>query len=246
MPNVRSAASPFRRALGLGVRAWTQRLESRETFPNVAVKTTGSGARVLMLDGDLHARSAYEVADRIRAALRPSDAGLVLDLRGARSLDSSVLAAVITGLREAQTSGRAFAVVRPVPSVWRVFELTGLSGEFPSFDSLKAALESIPGPSDVVAHALHGERSAGRLTSRQERALAALYWTGAFDAGRGQPVNALVKSGYLGDSRYAGPLAALADQGLVENRQGLLRRNWNGARTWWLTEKGRAAAREFL
>jgi anti-anti-sigma factor len=246
MPKDRSAASPFRRALGLGMRAWTQHLEGKETSPNVAVRTTGSGTCVLMLDGDIHARSAHEVADRIRGALKPNGAGLVLDLRGARSLDSSVLAAVISGLREAETSGRAFAVVRPVPSVWRVFELTGLSGEFPSFDSLKAALASIPGPSDVVAHAFNGERSPGRLTARQERALAALYWTGAFDAGRGQPVNALVKSGYLGDSRYAGPLAALADQGLVENRQGLLRRDWNGTRTWWLTEKGRQAAREFL
>lgn len=246
MSEEQSAAGPFRRAFGAGMRAWTQHLEHRQDSPNVIVKTARSGTQVVMLDGEIHARSAYEVVDRIRAALRPHDAALVLDLRGTRSLDSSVLAALITGLREAQTSGSAFAVVRPVPSVWRVFELTGLSGEFPSFDSLRAALASIPGTSDVVAHALNGEGAGGGLTPRQERALAALYWMGAFDAGRGQPVNALVKSGYLGDSRYAGPLTALADQGLVENRQGLLSRNWNGTRTWWLTEKGRQAAREFL
>jgi anti-anti-sigma factor len=238
-----SVPSRLRRALDASRLAWAKR---RRAPQNVTLNTTGSGVHVLMLDGDIHADSADKVGDRIRAALKLPGPGLVVDLRGATCLDSSVLGVMITGLREAHAQGRAFAVVRPEPSVWRVFELTGLSSDLPSFSSLQAALESIPWRPDVVAHELPAERRPGRLTDRQERALAALYWTGAFDPERGQPVNALVRGGYLADSRYAGPLAALADLGLVENRQGLLRRNWNGTTTWWLTEKGREAAREFL
>jgi anti-anti-sigma factor len=257
MPEAPGAAAPviarsrvpgrFRMLLHRLELVWARLRGAGATAENVSTNVTGSGAHVLMLNGEINAWCAEEVADQIHDALKAPDPNLVVDLRGVRALDSSVLAALVIGLREARARGSAFVLVRPDPVVWRVFDVTGLSADFPSFGSLRAALDSIPARQpDVVAHQLQGERRERQFTARQERALAALYWTGAFDPDRGQPVHALVKSGYLTDSRYAGPLTALADQGLVENRHELLGRNWSGTTTWWLTEEGRQTAREFL
>jgi hypothetical protein len=80
------------------------------------------------------------------------------------------------------------------------------------------------------------------LTERQEAALAALYQARAFSSETRQPVCMLVERGYLTDSRYAGPLAALEDRGLVENRHELLKSNWRNVTAWWLTDEGRNAA----
>ena len=79
------------------------------------------------------------------------------------------------------------------------------------------------------------------MTDRQEHALVALYQARAFGYDSRQSVRVLVERGYLTDSRYAGPLAALADRGLVQNRHQLIKRNW-GTADWWLTDEGRAAA----
>jgi hypothetical protein len=83
--------------------------------------------------------------------------------------------------------------------------------------------------------------SVTSLTDRQEHALVALYRARAFGHQSRQSVRVLVERGYLADSRYAGPLAALADRGLVQNRHQLIKRNW-GTVDWWLTDEGRAVA----
>ena len=79
------------------------------------------------------------------------------------------------------------------------------------------------------------------MTARQEQALVALYEARAFGYDSRKSVRLLVERGYLPDSRYAGPLAALGDRGLVENRHELVKNNWR-ATDWWLTDEGRAAA----
>ena len=79
------------------------------------------------------------------------------------------------------------------------------------------------------------------MTDRQEHALVALYQARAFGYHSRQSVRALVGRGYLTDSRYAGPLAALGERGLVQNRHQLIKSNW-GTADWWLTDEGRAAA----
>jgi hypothetical protein len=78
-------------------------------------------------------------------------------------------------------------------------------------------------------------------TDRQERALIALYEARAFSYYSRKSVRLLVERGYLTDSRYAGPLAALGDRRLVASRHELVKNHWR-ATDWWLTDEGRAAA----
>jgi CRP/FNR family cyclic AMP-dependent transcriptional regulator len=80
-----------------------------------------------------------------------------------------------------------------------------------------------------------------QLSTRQEQVLVALYGSRAFSRRSRRSVRSLVQTGDLGDSRYAGPLAALDEAGLV-TRERELPKNWSSSNCWWLTAGGRALA----
>jgi CRP/FNR family cyclic AMP-dependent transcriptional regulator len=82
---------------------------------------------------------------------------------------------------------------------------------------------------------------ARRLSKRQEQVLVALHESGALTRPGGRSVRSLVETGGLGDSRYAGPLAALEELGLVASEREAGGSTSRGC-SWWLTADGRALA----
>jgi CRP/FNR family transcriptional regulator, cyclic AMP receptor protein len=79
------------------------------------------------------------------------------------------------------------------------------------------------------------------LSKRQQQVLIALHGAGAVGRQGGRSVRSLVETGSLDDSRYAGPLAALEEAGLVASERGPAGSSSRSS-SWWLTGDGRALA----
>lgn len=90
-------------------------------------------------DGGVVVRASGEVdlhvAPRLRSALEHAfdrrPASIVLDLADVSFMDSSGLSAIVFLRRRGAELDISVGVVRPVPEVFRVFELTGLDGLVP-------------------------------------------------------------------------------------------------------------------
>jgi len=80
-----------------------------------------------------------------------------------------------------------------------------------------------------------------QLSQRQRQVLGALHGSRAFSRRSGRSVRSLVETGDLDDSRYAGPLAALDEAGLVTCERALPN-NRTSSNCWWLTAGGRVLA----
>jgi anti-sigma B factor antagonist len=97
---------------------------------------------VLTLDGAFDRSNAAQFERALDDALHAGRPQLVVDLRGVSFLDSTMLTVFNRSLGDALAEGGRLAVIRPNPSVWRVFVLTGLSHAFPAFGRLDEALAS--------------------------------------------------------------------------------------------------------
>ena len=94
---------------------------------------------VLPLDGDLDLARAAEVQRAIRRVERRRPAVLVLDLRGATFLDSTMLRLILSAHRRATRAGRRLAVALGSDVVRRIFRIT----------LLEWRLEIVDDPADV-------------------------------------------------------------------------------------------------
>jgi anti-sigma B factor antagonist len=95
---------------------------------------------LLTLDGECDMTSAPEFEQQLHEALDAKQADIVVDLRGVSFLDSTMLQALLSGLRRAKEQDAGFALIRPPALVWRVFVLTGVSDRFVTYSSLSEAL----------------------------------------------------------------------------------------------------------
>jgi anti-anti-sigma factor len=102
----------------------------------------GDQSQVLMLDGDFDRSNAPQFEEALDDALHAGRPQLIVDLRGVSSLDSTMLRVLIRSFGDALAADSRLALIRPNPTVWRVFVLTGLSQTFPAFGRLDEALES--------------------------------------------------------------------------------------------------------
>jgi anti-sigma B factor antagonist len=107
-----------------------------------SLDATDRGPAILTLDGEFDVSDDLRFDRRMDDALDSGGSGVVIDLRGVTFLDSTMLRALIRGLRrtEEQNGLGSLHLVRPNPTVWRVFVLTGLSAVFPAFPTLSAAV----------------------------------------------------------------------------------------------------------
>lgn len=67
--------------------------------------------------------------DDLHRALATSARSVIVDLSELTFCDSSGVAALVTAKRQAEATGRCFSLVKPSPTVRRVFELLGLGEE---------------------------------------------------------------------------------------------------------------------
>jgi anti-sigma B factor antagonist len=108
--------------------------------PAVSSDVVDGRTQVITLDGEFDLSSAPEVEQRLSDALGPERESVLVDLRGVRFLDSTMLQVLIRGMTQAKERGAQFGLIRPHPLVWRVFVLTGLSERFPTYSSIQDAL----------------------------------------------------------------------------------------------------------
>jgi anti-sigma B factor antagonist len=114
---------------------------------SVSSDVVAGGTEILALDGEFDLSNSADVEQRLSAASGPEGKDILVDLRGVRFVDSTMLQVLIRGLTRASQRGTGFALIRPNALVWRVFVLTGLSAHFLSYSSLHEALSEHPWPS---------------------------------------------------------------------------------------------------
>jgi anti-sigma B factor antagonist len=113
----------------------------------IAVDRTPSGVAVVVLRGAHDFSTAGDLRRRLLVELERARA-VVLDLEAAAFIDSTVLGAIIGGLRAARERGKAFALALDEdtsPDVGMLFRLTGLRLIFcvhPTRDQAVAAVEA--------------------------------------------------------------------------------------------------------
>ena len=102
-----------------------------------------AGVRVIVLLGE-HDVSSAPALRLALAGARQAGCGVVVELSVASFVDSSVLGAILGGLRDAKEDGRGFAVVasdQQEGHVPRLLGITGLRAVFPVFESRLIAAE---------------------------------------------------------------------------------------------------------
>lgn len=116
-------------------------------MPNepLTIERAADDVVALVLSGDHDLATAPALRDRLAEAI---DGGhpVLVELSTVSFLDSTVLGALMGGLRRARERGQGFALViaeETDPSVKRVFELTGLFRAFPVYASRAEALAAL-------------------------------------------------------------------------------------------------------
>ena len=96
------------------------------------------GALRIAISGELDIDSAPELREAL--ARMDGNGRVLVDLTECLFVDSSGLAAILHGARQAQEGARAFAIVCARPNILRLFELTTIDRSIPIFDSVPQAL----------------------------------------------------------------------------------------------------------
>jgi anti-anti-sigma factor len=102
-----------------------------------------SGVRIVELKGDQDVASAGALRLALAGA-REAKRAVVIELSIVSFIDSTILGAIVGGLRDCKDDGRGFAVVTSSSQdeqVPRLLGLTGMHAVFPVFASRAAAIE---------------------------------------------------------------------------------------------------------
>lgn len=110
-------------------RALTHSLSTSQPTDTMTVAT-------LTGEFDLASRSQL---DALGESFSGCPSTLVVDLSNVTYLDSTILHALLSLEREADLAEGRLLLVRPQPTQWRVFEVSGLGPQFSWFESAAAA-----------------------------------------------------------------------------------------------------------
>jgi len=98
-----------------------------------------NGVAVVQPVGRLDLLSASELRQTLIDAVAAGKHRLVVDLAGVPFVDSSGLAALISGLKAARLAGGDLRIARPGQQARTVFELTRLDRVLPGYSSVEEA-----------------------------------------------------------------------------------------------------------
>jgi anti-anti-sigma factor len=96
------------------------------TWLSVAVQRDSSGPVRVVAEGEIDMTTAGQMRESLTAALDRHPSALVVDLAAVTFIDSSGLAALVHGFKQAAKDGASLIVVDPQPMVRRILEITGL------------------------------------------------------------------------------------------------------------------------
>jgi anti-sigma B factor antagonist len=95
---------------------------------------------VLLVSGRMDADNAPQFEQECRACIAEGFTGLVVDLAELKYVSSMGLRCFVSVGKTLRDKGGALRICRLTGLVKQVFEITGLSGSFPIYESVEAAL----------------------------------------------------------------------------------------------------------
>lgn len=98
--------------------------------------------KVMRLDGQLNAHSALQLKEEIETLVDDGVIQIIANLTQVDFVDSSGLAALVSGMRRTRVEGGNFKLVGVQPMVMQVFELTALDRVFDFHPDEEAAAAS--------------------------------------------------------------------------------------------------------
>jgi anti-anti-sigma factor len=95
---------------------------------------------VIVVAGRMDAENAPQFEQQCRACIAEGHTGLVVDLGELKYVSSMGLRSFVSIGKALQDKGGALRLCRLTGLVKQVFEITGLLGSFPAYDTVEAAL----------------------------------------------------------------------------------------------------------
>jgi anti-anti-sigma factor len=109
---------------------------------NISQELLDTGIMLVQLDGRLDARTSPLVRTTLQNLLESGQLKIIVDLQAVPFIDSSGLAALVSGLRMARTRGGKIALSGAQSQAQVVFRLTMLDRVFPIHPTYEAAKQS--------------------------------------------------------------------------------------------------------
>ena len=97
------------------------------------------GATVVEAGGEVELHNAPRLREELRRVCETEKPCCVIDMSKVSFIDSTGVGVLVGALKRAREHGGSLAIACPQPRVRRVFEITGLLGALPIYDSLQAA-----------------------------------------------------------------------------------------------------------
>jgi anti-sigma B factor antagonist len=101
------------------------------------------GVPVVSASGEIDVATAPPLRDRLQALTTSGRSTIVVDLLGVTFLDSTALGVLVGALKRCREAGGDLPLVIEEPRILKVFEITGLTGVFPIFESVREAVGSV-------------------------------------------------------------------------------------------------------
>jgi anti-sigma B factor antagonist len=101
------------------------------------------GVPIVSASGEIDVATAPPLRDRLQALGSSGASTVVVDLLGVTFLDSTALGVLVGALKRCREAGGDLPLVIDEPRILKVFEITGLTGVFPIFDSVREAVRSV-------------------------------------------------------------------------------------------------------
>ena len=104
----------------------------------------GSRTHMVVLEGELDSAAAAALEQRLLEAVAAGSTAIVVDLGGVTFIDAPVVTVLLLAhIRLTRTGHGRFLIVCSDPVVQRIFELTGLAGEFELLPTRAEALTAL-------------------------------------------------------------------------------------------------------
>ena len=98
-----------------------------------------SGATIVEAGGEVELHNAPRLREELRRVCESSHPCCVVDMSKVSFIDSTGVGVLVGALKRAREHQGTLTIACPQPRVRRVFEITGLLGALPIYESLEAA-----------------------------------------------------------------------------------------------------------
>jgi anti-sigma B factor antagonist len=98
------------------------------------------GAHVLEVEGEGDLSNSAVFGRRLLELAKPGDRNILLDLRGVRFMDSTMVHAILSATAPLRSAGGEMAIACDQPDVCRILQITAIDGVFRVYPTVEEAL----------------------------------------------------------------------------------------------------------